>query len=75
VAVLFVQRPANGFVQGLDGCICLFGDVAEDGVCEFGFVVAFFALANVFGGDTTFGEIDVAWLIREEERQSCIQGC
>ena len=73
MAVFFVQRPADCFVQGLDGRVCLFGDVAEDGVCEFGLVVAFFAFADVFGGHATFGEIDVAWL---GEGEKCVSyGC
>lgn len=40
VAVFFGQGPADSFVEGLDGRVCLFGDVPEDGVCEFGFDVA-----------------------------------
>jgi len=38
----------------------LIGHVPKDGVDRLGFVVSFFALDHVIGGDAALGEIDVA---------------
>ncbi len=67
VSMLAVEGPAYLLVQILQPEAVLVRHVPEDGVDGLGFVVTFFALDHVIGGDPALGEIDVAWRGKREE--------
>lgn len=65
VAVFLVQRPGNSLVQGLNWCLCLFGDMSHNQMYGLALVVSFFALDHVFGGHTSLRKINVTFLTQE----------
>ena len=62
VSVFLVQGPSDELVQLLHGCIGLFGDMAHDGGDHLALVELFLAFDDVFRGDATFREINVAFV-------------
>lgn len=61
MSILLAQRPHNLFVNLLGLEARLLGDLGDDRVDCLALFVLLLALADFFGRDSSFGEIDVAW--------------
>jgi hypothetical protein len=59
MTILFIQGPSNSLIKLLESNIMLFGNMAQDRMDGFALVVLLFAFRYFFGGDTTFGQINI----------------
>lgn len=63
MTVFPVEGPCDGLVELLDGGLDLLGDMAHYRVHNLALVVPLVALDDVFGGDSTLGQINVTLLL------------
>jgi len=59
---LFVQRPADFFVELFKIDTGFISDVPEDIVDQLGFSISLSCFVDLFGKDSLFGKINITWI-------------
>ena len=68
VSVLLAQRPNDALVQSLGLNIALFGHLGDDRVHGFSLFVLFFTLDDFLGRYSSFGKIDVSYIMGKMQK-------